>query len=272
MAPLQPGVAVAAQVARGAGVAGQAPALAGLGPPVVLGVTAGLDEGQKLGPTHRLGVDSGSAQPDLMGAQFVVEGETGVGFTAQPPGPGVEHQRRRRRRQRAGLPAAIGHRHAQALRRVERRLVVHVLVQQHQAEEIQRLVGLLSPLLHARQQNQRVVQLGPQIVAGGLDIGQGQGPAAVVRHPAGVVERIGIGAAIRSPRQIGVGAPTLLPGRKPRQPPGLEPADVAQFPQRRVELGVQRHLQAGQRLLEDAEQGQGVVASADQCGGQGLCG
>ena len=75
---------------------------------------------------------------DLVPGQLVVERETALRLAAQPPAPGRQGDRRRRGRQSRGLPARVVDRDAQRLRHVQRGLVVHVLVQQRQAVEVQR--------------------------------------------------------------------------------------------------------------------------------------
>jgi len=150
------------------------------------------------------------------------------------------------------------------LRHVQRGLVVHVLVQQRQAEEVALDVAFGS----CREQVQAAVQLGLQFGPRGLGIGQRQRPAAVVRHAAAVVQRIGVRAQRRQARLFRVGAGAGRVRREARQPVFLEPADVSQLPQRRVQLGAQRHGQSGQRGFVGGKGGQRVGAAGLQRGGQ----
>ena len=84
------GATAASRRRRGAGSAAPAacvrcqPGAAGGGPPAGLGVAAGFDEGQELGPAQRLAVDAAGRERDLVRAEFVVEGEARAGV-AQPP-------------------------------------------------------------------------------------------------------------------------------------------------------------------------------------------
>jgi hypothetical protein len=85
-----------------------------------------------------------------------------------------------------------------------------------------------------------------------------------------VVQRLGVGPARGTARHVGIGrdAPRAL--RIAPDPEGLEPADVAQLPQRRVQLGALRHLQARQCRLERGEGGQRIGAAGLQRGRQGV--
>jgi hypothetical protein len=120
---------------------------------------------------------------------------------------------------------------------------VHVLVLQRQAVEIQRpRVGAVQCL----QAGQGLLQLSGELGAQGVGIGQLQLPAAVVRHRARVIEPV-VGVGLCGAR---IGVPAQVPLRVAADPVLLEPADMAQFPERRIELGVQRHLQPGQHGFE----------------------
>ncbi|MBX3618949.1 MAG: TIGR04348 family glycosyltransferase [Rhizobacter sp.] len=258
--PLLPSRGGTAQVARpGARLAG-APACTGLRPPARVVVATALHERQELGPAHGLPVDGKRGQHHLAPGQLVVECEAGAGLAAQAPPAVAKLQRRGRRGQGLRTPARVVEGDAQAACHVERGLVVHVFVQQRQAEEIKRLIAAAGPA----QQGQRFVELHGQVVARGGGIGQGQLPAAVVRHTARVVERIGLAARRQEPRRVGVGTLTERTLGVACDPERLEPADVPQFPQRRVELGAQRHGQARQRTLVGGEGGQRVGAAGGQ--------
>jgi hypothetical protein len=81
------------------------------------------------------------AHGQVVGTQLVVEGEARVGLAAQPPGCRLRSQRRGGSGS-SPAPASAGPAlaDAQRLGHVQRGLVVHVLVQQGQAEEVQPVV------------------------------------------------------------------------------------------------------------------------------------
>ena len=75
VAPLLPGLAAAAQVARRGGLGLCQPGATGRGPPAGLGVAAGLDERQEFRPAPRLLVDPERSEMGIVSGEFVVEGE-----------------------------------------------------------------------------------------------------------------------------------------------------------------------------------------------------
>ena len=102
------------------------------------------------------------------------------------------------------------------LRHVQRGLVVHVLVQQREAEEVQRVVVVGRALRAAAPAWPAAVLPVRRCVACG--IGQRQCPAAVVRHR---LESYSASASARVPGRRGVGRVgrrALAPGRVARQP------------------------------------------------------
>jgi hypothetical protein len=166
-------------------------------------------------------------------ATFVVEGKTRIG-AAQRPRAGGQGHGGRRRGQRQGLPTAVGDGNAQRLRHVQRGFVVHVFVQERKTVEVQRLRVVL--------RGQKVQRAGEDLGhfgAGAVCIGQGQLPALQVRDPAGVVERISVRAQRRRAAGLRVGLNAARALAVAADPVVLEPADVAQFPQRRVQRGPQ---------------------------------
>ena len=238
-----------------------APGPAGLAPPAPFGVAV-LQEGQELVPSQRLRVDVEGRHAFVAVAELVVEGEAGRGGgAAELELVALDAQRGGWCRQRPRLPARIGHGQAQAQRHVQRGLVVHVLVQQRQAEGVERVVAVVG---RVGQQGQGGLELLRELGLRRGRVGQRQRPARGVRHGARVVQRVRIGPHGRAARPAGVGARALAPGGEARCPPALEPADVAQLPQRRVELGALRHAQPGQRLLDGRKAGQRVGAAGAQ--------
>ena len=199
-----------------------------------------------------------------MRAQFVVEGEAVTGVT--------EHPGLRGYGQRAAAGAGSrwtqqpgGQGNRQRLRHVNRRLGVHVFVEQDETEEIQSVIIFRGD----GEQVQGVGQAGGQIRAGGRQTGQRQIPACGVGNAAGVVQRIRPRqAAIRS---LVVGIATDAQRTLPvaGNPKILKPADMPGFPERRIELQGIRH---GQRLAESGdvgiEQRQGAGSAVAQGGGE----
>jgi hypothetical protein len=139
---------------------------------------------------------------------------------------------------------------------------MHVFVVERQAKEIQSGVGFVGGF----QPRQSVGQTALQVGAGLRRVGQGQLPAHVVGHATGVVQRLGI----HTPRRLACGtARNIRVGGQPQgavrvagNPPVGKPADMAQLPQRRIQLGADRHDQR-------RPQGADCRIEQSQCAGTG---
>ena len=145
--------------------------------------------------------------------------------------------------------------------------MVHVFVEQRQAEKVQRSVGRIS----VGQQGQRALKLLVEISTRLLRVGQRQRPAAGVGDAARVVKAVGIAANRRPARRCGVGPVPVLALGVARQPVLLKPADVPQLPQWWIDIAVVGDAQAliGQGRGITIESGEGVVATRVQGVGQG---
>ena len=226
----------------------------------------GLHIGQVAPPAHRLAVDLEGVHRHRVGGQFVVEGEA---RSAPAQVPVLAGQGQRGSLRQAGrLPARqVRQGNVQGLGHVHARLAVHVLVEQGQAVEVQAGVGFRC----RRQQGQGLLQAGGQVGAGGGEIGQGQVPAAGVGHLAGVVQGIGTRQAPLRPGMVRFAVQAPVPLAVAGDPPVLEPAHVARFPQGRVEL---RRVGHGQGFAQGGDlglqQGQGAGATVRQVSGEDI--
>jgi hypothetical protein len=139
------------------------------------------------------------------------------------------------------------YRHSHGLGHIQAGFVVHVFVQQGQAEKVKRRVLVrrgastrpregsgacliqvsTTVRLHGLEQNQRgpqpPVKFLPQRISGR----QAQAPPRGVRHGGRVEQLIGLCRASRPQRLSRVGLHAKLPLRMPFQPARLEPADMA---------------------------------------------
>ncbi|MCU0812789.1 MAG: hypothetical protein MUC32_00190 [Burkholderiaceae bacterium] len=88
-----------------------------------------------------------------------------------------------------------------------------------------------------------------------------------------MVQRIGAGAHAFGPRHVGVGGDAARAFGVAREPVLLEPADMAQLPQRRIELGPPRHRERRQRAPPGVEGRERVgAARAQRAGERGAAG
>ena len=160
-------------------------------------------------------------------------------------------------------PTCIVDINAQSLRGVERGFVMHVFMQEHQAHEVQGRVVVWRGL----QQRQGLRQLRGQLGACGLGVGQWQLPTRALRNQAAVVKRIGVGAQRCAALCTWVGRRAQMHLAETCQPNFLEPANVAQFPQRWVPLRALRHHTLGGRQCGfiPGKSGQGVGSAVEQC-------
>lgn len=212
-------------------------------------------------------IDAKGRQIHGAGAQFVVEGPSGVVRLAHHPVMRRHGQLRVSRRRhghgggdnRMPMPARPLRRqvHLQALRHVDHRLGMHRLVHQHQPRKVQLALRRASA-----QPLQGVALRIVQVAQRRVQPGQRQAPAGGMRHMGGVVQRVGHHQPRRPARmhRVAAGAPRAL--QVARHPPFLEPGEMAPFPQRRIELGPLGHLQVRQRLRPGVDQAQSAVAGA----------
>jgi hypothetical protein len=233
-----------------------------------LHIRAAFDEGQELRPGDGLCVDLEGANRHRVRAEFVVERKAGAAAAERAVGCGDAQRFRPLDRGRVGWKVEQRI-EPQRLCHVDRGFGVHVFVEQREAEEIQAGVvfGGVS------EQGQRVAQAGREVGAHGVGIGQIELPARVVRHQAGVVERVGVhaagGLACRVARRLRVGVHAQVALRVPSQPPVGKPADVAQLPERQVQLGRTGDAQAwAERVLVGVKQRQAARARFAQRTGQ----
>jgi hypothetical protein len=207
----------------------------------------GLDERQKLGVGHRRGSDAEGLDGDFVRPFLVVEDER------LPSGHGSEDETSARECEVRGRAVAFFRRDlffsgtkgsggerigiAQRLACVVKSFRVHVLVKRGEANEVAQalVVGrALQPLQHA-------LEHGAKIVLRRAQRGQRQVPADVVGDGRGVVERVGA-------LEDGLVERAVRP--RPQAPALLEPAHMADLPQRRVDDGQLRPQEA--RTVEHA--------------------
>jgi len=238
-----------------------------------------FDKFKIAGPADRLRVDAKRRDLHRLFAVFVVKHESAArpadaerpalrGYCdLRTPGAIVS----RDGRQRPWVAQRIGHGDAQRPRHADRGFGMHVLVKQHQTPEIQRAVigGCGGRRVTMRlQQRQGLLQACGQFRPGGVQPGQRQIPARGMRHPARVVQGVGIGPSRGAARVQGIA------GHAPRalaialDPPRLEPGHMAPFPQRRIEAVGTRHLQIGQGLGPRIDEPQRACAAALEQRGQ----
>ena len=112
-------------------------------------------------------------------------------------------------------------------------------MKQHEAVEVEAGVVFGAQ----RECRKGVLQRGLQIGLRCRHIGQVQVPAAIVRHLAGVVQGVGLRQArgMACMRRVACHAACALPVAA--NPGFLKPADMAQFPERRIALRRQGHAQ-----------------------------
>ena len=110
-----------------------------------------------------------------------------------------EQQRlaRRLRRDLGKQAARVGQTQLQRLRHVAERLAVHVFVEEREAKEIERVVGLVGG---SEQLEREVHRVGKKLL-GLLQVGQIEPPAGVVRNVRRVVPAIGVRRYRRKPRR-----------------------------------------------------------------------
>ena len=162
---------------------------------------------------------------DHVGPFFIVEHEAGVGHSPQHElAAGNLHVSRPRTgiRCNAGLPAPVGRRISQRLAGVGKSFAVHFLVERRQLREIPQKPGRALPV----DALQHSIQDPLQISQGSIDIRQRQVPARRVRHRGRIVEIVCIGEHRRFKFAIFPIA---------QAPVFLKPAEVADFPQRRID-------------------------------------
>jgi hypothetical protein len=159
-----------------------------------------------------------------------------------------------------GPPARVVDRDAELLCHVQRGFVMHVLVQQCEAKEIQCVVVLLCPF----EQRDHGIELGLQVIERGGCVRQRKPRSQGMRHAARIEQRIGIGAGGRQPCDVWIGAQAERALRVARCPPGLEPSDVSQLPQRRVQGFVKRNAQVRKGAPVIGETRQRVGAAVPQ--------
>ena len=218
----------------------------------------GFDEGQVVGPAQHLAVDLARRHWHRMRAEFVVEGEA-CSSTWRPQRPVTTRQRQRPGgSNRLRLPARVSHRNAQGLRHVQRGFMVHVFVEQAQAVEVQAVVVFRA----GQKQVEALRQAIRQVCPCGLRTWQRQIPAGGLCDVAGVVQRVGVAPHGGQAQCEGVGRSAAQALGVAPDPVRLEPADVPQFPQRRVQLHALRHhkIPRCQRGFKEIEGGQGVAA------------
>jgi hypothetical protein len=144
-------------------------------------------------------------------------------------------------------------------------------MEQRQAIEVQLVVGAVGAAL---QQAQRALAGALQIGLRARGVRQAELPAPGMRHLARVVQRIGTGTLRRRMRAARIGRGTAPTLRVAPDPVLLEPADVAQLPQRRVELGRlwHGHRLRAQRLRGGVELAQQPLTRIGERRGQHGCG
>jgi hypothetical protein len=109
---------------------------------------------------------------------------------------------------------------------------VHVLVEQRQAEEVQCVVAFRC----GGEQRQRFGQARGQIGARRSKVRQIELPTRRVCDPARVIQRVGLRQAAGGTWVIGVAVDAVRTLAVAGKPVVLEPADVPDFPERRIEL------------------------------------
>ena len=240
----------------------RAPGPAFGGPERLVRVAAGFDERQEPRPRNRRAIDREGVDEALGGGQFVVERE--------PPRVRSELPHARRHGPFARRRAALRRPRQQCRPEVDAELLchelpglaVHVFMEQHEAEEVQRVVGRRA----VAQQRKRRRAHRREVGAGRVGRGQRELPALRVLYGRGVVQRIGIGPHGRQAGGIRVTACAVPAGRVASHPVFLEPADVSEFPERQIQHRVVRDAQAfgAERALETVEQGQQALPARSQ--------
>ena len=228
-------------------------------------VAGGLHKRQVARPAHGRGVDVERGQRHGVGTQLVVKRKAGVAVSHVD---GLGSHVNRPVVHRSGLGVAPrpfgGQGHVQRLGHVDRGLVVHVFVGQHQPPKVQVVV----PRACLGQQGQGLAQHLSQVGAGVGQAGQGQVPAAGVGHLAGVVKRVGVCHGRCRAGVVGLAGGAQRALCVACNPPLLEPAHMAQFPQGRVQFGAVRNVQTGQGLRPGVGQCQRALAAVAQGVGQ----
>ena len=193
-----------------------------------------------------LRVDLELGHVDRVRLGLVVEAKAGAARAEQPARRRKEQRRPRRRGRDRAPPGRVVD--AERLRQHRERLGVHLLVEQREAMEVERGVVLDGD---AGEQLERRLERVDEVGAGRLQVGQrarrrARGGAA--GRPRRVVPARRRRAAIeasRGLRRVGaLAAPALHVAGDPVL---LEPADVAERPERRVELGGERRRQIGRQ-------------------------
>ena len=125
-----------------------------------------------------------------------------------------------------------GQGNVQGLRHVHRGFAVHVLVKQRETEEVQVVIRFRG----VGEQGQCLVQPFFQIAQGARKIRQRQFPARVMGNAAGVIQGIGLRHPAAWPFVLGIGLDAKVALVAAGNPVILKPADMAGFPERRIEL------------------------------------
>ena len=235
-------------------------------PPACVGVAPGFYERQKLSPSDQLGVDLKGRYRYLVGAQLIVKREPfarvaqlpGLSGKSQGVGPFGKSLVERNPARARGNGQIRWQGDAQRLSGVRGGLRMHVFVEQHQAVKVKGSV-VLRGAGQVGQQVQRIAQDRGHVAARGVQVRQGKRPAHRMRNFTGVVHAIGLLQAAGRALMLGVTrrAQRALPVAG--NPVGLKPRDMADLPQRWVELGGVRHGQRRpQSVLVGLQQPQGA--------------
>ena len=135
-------------------------------------------------------------------------------------------------------------------------------MEQCQAVEVE---GVVAFVRRRDEQIERRLQRVDEVLTRRAEIGQLELPAVVVRQPRRGVAAVGIAQDRRQLGVVAVAALAAMALQVARDPELLEPADAPQHPQRRLELGALRHLQAGaESLFAGSNRTQRMIARVDQ--------